>query len=1078
MTSSDLPVRADTAPVAVKRRPGWLARAWAGLRFRDAVVITAIPLLLGALLVGFAVLDYARARQFDDWWSNAQTVNGYFYARLGAIKQMPEAFTLRHRLDPDVRDAGVIRLEVPGASWDSITGDPLTMWGTWVDGTLRYGRTMIPVKLRKRGDNSIHWLTDKRSLTVRTPREEFYKRFRSFGLSGKDVLPSYLANRMASEFGVLAAETQVVPVYLNNRFYGMYRFVELPDESFLRPFNRMPGNIFRADAAERGEYYKGSQRVVFENPYIWDRSAANDRWTSAGSGQLQLLLGDIAGSTFADHQRLMGRVDREAWARLFAYLLVMGDPYHMDRVHNQFIYEDPSTQLLYPIPWDIRLLDLNRRGWPLNNWFQAMLRDPFVVDATIREVAARVRDDATLALAESLATGAESRYRDGFRYDRLRRGLVPDVGEASQAVAIIRGNVALLRRWVDSASFRVAVAPHGGGAVLDLESRGYAGADLVALTATGPIGRAPRLRLDSDLDGLPGPGDRVVPLTVRREGAVTRLVPAQPVPLYSAVTSGLGVAPGRMSYRIFVEGAGPAVTPELQNRATGNEVTPRPLEQGTSLPPDDGWHPWRFPRPVSRLHRFSGTVRIDETLRIPASDTVEIAAGTEFRLGPDVSLVIRGLVRAEGTAARPIRVVPAVAGRPWGAFTLLGNGADRSVLRHVEFAEGGGALVDRIEYIGMVNVHHVHDVRFEAVTFRDNRRSDDTFHALHSRVVVEGSHFLRANSDALDMDVSEGELIGNTFEASGGDAIDLMASTPRIIGNRISGSGDKGISIGEASAPFVFDNLVDGCAIGIEVKDRSTPVLLHNELVRNGTGLRERRKNWRYGGGGWATIARTRFAGNHRPWVQDPFSRATLAGVVGLDSLGRDSTDAAGLEWLYAAAGVWPEGERAAGRLSSWRPTRALPAIEEVRFVDDFGPVSDGWVPAGGLFRLEKRRDALILEAERNPGTASLAVDWALPDGGTLVLEAAGEALAGARVTVRGDGAPVTARLDAGAGLHHSRLTEVRLAPGRYREISLEIAPVPGLTRIEPTTGLRVLVPARVDLRRYAVYPPLPEGGS
>ncbi len=1077
MTSSDLPLGGPrSAAIPGARR---LTGFWFELRFRDAVVLTALPLLAAGLLVGAAVRDYAQAGDFDDWWSTAQTVPGYFNARLRGIEHLPAAFGLRHRLDPGVADAGVIRLEVPGASWDSLARDPLAMWGTWVQGTLRYGRTMIPVKLRKRGDNSIHWLGDKRSLTIRTPRDEFYKRYRSFGLSAKDVLTAYVANRLAAEFGLLAGETQVAPVYLNNRFYGMYRFVEVIDESFLRPFDRMPGNIFRADAAERGEYYKGLQRVVFENPYIWDRTASNDRWTSAGSGQLALLLADIAGSTFADHERLMHRVDRDEWARLFSYLLVAGDPYHMDRVHNQLIYEDPSTQQLHPIPWDIRLLDLGARGRPLNNWFLAMLRDPFVVDATLREIAGRVRDDALLQVAESLVVAADARYRDGFAYDRLRRGLVPDVGEVGPAVAILRGNVVRLRRWVDSSAFAVHVGPTGGGAVLDLESQGFAGADLIALTVPGRPVRTPVLRLDTDRDGVAGPGDRVVPLSVVRDGAVTRLVPAAPVALYSAWTGVEGVAPGRMAYRVFVDGAGADVTPVLRNRATGGSVQLLPLAGGSMVGPDDGWHPWRFPEPASRVHRFAGLVQITETRRIPAGDTVEVAAGTELRLGPDVSLVIRGFLRAEGTAARPIRILPAVAGRPWGTLALVGSGADGSVLRHVEIAEGGGALVDRIEYIGMVNVHRVRDVQVEAVTFRDNRRSDDTFHALHSRIRVWNSRFVRANSDALDMDVSDGELIDNTFEASGGDAIDLMASTPRIIGNRITGSGDKGISVGEASAPFIFNNVITGCAIGVEVKDRSTPVLLHNEIDGNRTGFRERRKNWRYGGGGWATILRSRFERNGRLWVQDPFSRVTLAEVAGLDSLQPEtSTDAPGLGWLYAAYGIRPTGPVGAGRLATWHAVPPVPALFEARFTDDFGPVSDGWVASGGLFRLEKRRDALILEATRYPGAAARRVDWDLPGGGTLVLEAAGEALGDGQVIVEGGSGPIRAPLRIASELHDSRLTEVALPPGHYHGIRLEITPIPGRTRIEAATGLRVLEPARVDLRGYAVYPAASLGGS
>ena len=127
-----------------------------------------------------------------------------------------------------------------------------------------------------------------------------------------------------------------------------------------------------------------------------------------------------------------------------------------------------------------------------------------------------------------------------------------------------------------------------------------------------------------------------------------------------------------------------------------------------------------------------------------------IAAGTVLRLGPDISIVSRGRVIAEGTASQPIRVLADRPKVPWGTFALQGHGADSSRFGYVEFAEGGGALVDRIEYIGMVNVHRADGVIFDHATFRDNVRSDDTFHAMLSvGVVVRDSRFIRANSDAI-----------------------------------------------------------------------------------------------------------------------------------------------------------------------------------------------------------------------------------------------------------------------------------------------------------------------------------------
>jgi len=1047
---------------------------WHGFRFRDALLISVVPLVALALMLGWSVQHYLSTRAFDDWWSRPQSVAGDFNARARSLLTLPTSIALREQLNPDQRDAGIIRLEVPAAAWDSIEGDGQKAWGTWVNATLRYGETQMPVKIRKRGDNSIHWLTDKRTITVKTPRDDFYKRYRVFGLSVKDVLPAYLSNRLAQEFHLVAPTTMVVPVYLNNRFAGMYRFVEPVDESFLRPFDRMPGNIFRGDAAERSEYRKGVPRNVFENPDLWDRASANDRPTSAGAGQLRLLVAELNGTTFDDHQKLMRRLEREEFARLFAYLFVVGDPYHMDGVHNDFLYEDPSTQHLHPIPWDVRFLDFSRPRQPLNRLFQAVLRDPFVIDATMREVARSIADDRIVKVVDSLATGVERRYAPYFEADRLRAGLIPDVGDGARSVAIVRGNANLLRSWLADDTVGVALTGGAGTRVVDLETRGMVGSDLTGFALEGRAGGAARLTLDRDRNGIADPTDPTVSLRETTADGKTVLALAQSVPLYPAWdATGRQLKSGTLAYRVFLSGvpAGATITPMLTNRITGAAAAQQPWGSGTTEVASASRHPWEFPAEKHQQYHLSGTVHLTESLVIPEGDTLFIEPGTTLLLDPEISIVSHGVMLARGTESRRIRVLPAVKGQPWGTFSLQGAGASGSIVSYAEIAEGGGQTLDRVEYIGMVNVHWARNVVFDHVLFRDNVRSDDTFHAMHSWVRVSNSHFLRANSDALDMDIATGEILNTTFELTGGDAIDLMTSTPRIIGNRISGSGDKGISIGEASRPFVFNNWIDSCDIGIEVKDRSEAVILNNQILRSRLGFRERRKNWRYGGGGWGTVAASEFAGNKTPRVRDVYSRITLLGTAGLDSAGTTEVAQPGdLTWLYAMGGVRPMSGEKVGPLSKWEAVTPVMPVDAQRFSDDFGEIADGWTGTGGVSRLEKRRDALVIEVTRRPGGVARQVNWELPQGGTLVVELAGRDLLPSTIRVTGD-ATLAAEYTANGDLNTAEFITLDLPPGHFTGLSVTLAPVPGLTRTSPKTGLTELRGGRIDLRGYLVMP-------
>jgi len=1061
-----------TETVAGARLPWWRVmarRAWAGLRLRDAAMLSLAPLAAVTWLVGSSVEVYRRGQNFQDWFSAGLSVPQAFRDRAHAALRMPGAIALGQRFTPQARDAGVIRLMVSGRGWDSVTATDMSVWDNWTGGTLEYGGSSIPIRVRKRGDFSVHWLTDKRSLTVRTPRDQFYKTFRSFGLSAKTPLESFVANRFATSFGLLVPRTEVVPVFLNDRFYGIYRLVEPVDESFLRPLDRMPGNIFRGDRAARGEYFKGQNRNLFENPNIWDRAAVSDRPTGAGAGQLRLMLDELGDGSFEAERRMMGRFDRDELGRLMTYLFVTGDIRHMDGVHNQLLYEDPSTQQLHPIPWDIRLRPLDAPDAGFSDLMKGWLRDPFVVEAINRHLADALRDSALRHVVDSLATTVERRYADYFDYERRRAGLIPDVGTASAAIAVVDHNLAILRDWLRSDTVALGTGTAGGETVLDLETRGRIGVDLVALTAAHA--GALRVWRDANLNGVHDASDPEVSLGAASGGRAPLRAPAT---LYASLdVVQQTIVPGHVPYRFFVRGLPPhvALTAELRNRETGAAAAVVAWEVGAPIRPVTGWHPWRYPAPAHRTHRLAGLVRITETIKIPAGDTLLILPGTTLRLAPDISIISLGRVIARGTAAQPIRIMDDVPGHPWGTFAMFGAGADSSIVEHAEFTQGGGALVDRVEYTGMVNVHRAHDVLFDHVFFHDNVRSDDTFHALHSSVTIRNSRFENANGDAIDFDISSGTLSFDTIINSVNDAMDLMTSTPWISDNVITGSGDKGISVGEASNPIIFNNLITGCVRGIEAKDRSAPLILNNELNDNGVSIRERRKNWRYGGGPFGIIMATTF--RHNGAVQhDPLSRWTLWQTIGLDTLEEKATPMMhDLDWLYGRLGVRVSGPATPGRVAHYARVAPVPPMDRQRFTDDFGDVSDGWRPAGGTTRLEKREAAMVLETERLTGTAARPVTWDLPRGGQVIIEVAGRDIASGRLIAVGPAGEVAAPFGVSDAVSSFRFAVLHLPPGRYHELRIEATPSAGLSHaIRRKTGLAVLRAGRLWVRGYEVY--------
>lgn len=1052
------------------------ARARRPLSLLEVVVLTS-PIVIALAVAGAsALVDTLRARQFDDWWSRTVTLEDAFAGRMYAAVRAPSAMTVRQRLDPTADDPVAIRVQVSAEAWDDLVANPFIDDAPWVEGSVVFAGGSRDADVRKRGDTSVHWTTPKTSFTLRTSKGDRVRGFRELALTGKEVLASHTANSIPAEFGILAPYTALVPVYLNERFQGLYRAVEPIDESFLRRMRRMPGNIFRADAAERGEYYKGLPRNVFTNPYVWERVAASPETDEEAFEALEGFLDAVNAPGTEGHLALLERIDRSELARLLAAMLVVGDPYHMSGVHNQFWFEDPTTGVLHPIPWDLRLLDLEAPATnPLNDLFREAIRDPRIVDETLSRV------------HEAIAGGLLDRARDRvernaaafdahLEYEHLRRELISPPGDPDRILATLASNAGTLERWAGDAAVGFRATHVDGVWILDFETGGFAGAELVSLAVRGGDLRSLRLLEDRDLNGVLSTGDRTVGTTV---SGAARIEAADPVALLPTWThDGRRFAAGRGHYRLFLAGlpAAPGsldIVPTLRNRVTGEPVDPTPIAAGAPLGDAEAFHPWASPTPRGRTVRLSGRVALDETLRLAAVDTLVIAPGTDLRLAPDVSIFARGPVSAVGTADAPI-TFEAATDLPWGALALQGPGTAGSRVAHARFRAGGGSSDGRIVYKGMVTLHHTTDVEFSDVVFEDNRRSDDALNAVHSAVDIRRCAFRRANGDAIDFDYSSGLIEGCTIEESRNDGIDLMTSAPVIRSNRLLRNGDKGISVGEGSSPVIVDNVIADGARGIEIKDRSEPVILHDVIRGNQIGILSNVKNWRYAGGGRGALYLSRVTGNERDLAFDASSWLTVRS----SQIGSDPVEAAapGPEprWLRAAYGLDPASTPARpGALGTG--VRWIDPAEPI-WEDDFGDgevsfyeAAGGWRTDGSL-RLRRRDGVLSAWLERGEAFWETDVDWELEAPGELVLELTGRDLAGFRLVVDGENGPSAHEVRVTNDPHGVGLVTIELPAGRYGTLRFEAAAIEGAVRTDSTTGLIERRGGRVDIHRVRLF--------
>ena len=1038
----------DAVSAPQDRKVAW----WRKLTLRDVLFLTLPPLLLGTWLFLASVRDYWNARRYEDWWSAQTSVRKFGWQRLRTALDTPSLAKLEAALSPERDDVPLLRLYVDRHDFDRIDANVGERWGEWVDVQIDDHGELIDAKLRFRGDGSAHWTTEKKSFTLKTKSGSLYKGFRTLAFSVKDVLPQYLAASLATEFGLLAPEQQVVPVFLNDRFYGLHRFVEPIDESFLRRNLRMPGNVFRADTAERGDYFKDLPREVFRNPYIWDRAANNDRPGAFGTKLLGDFLADLNDPSRTARERLEGWLDEDELARLLAYLLVVGDPYHMSGVHNQFWYEDPVSGTLHPVPWDVRLLDLEKppRGSNINRFWRIALEDPRLWTGAMKVLAEKLKDDSLLMVAQARLAHVQEHFADAIAYDRLRSGVIPPIGDAREALATLRKNIETLRGWASDARAKAcsAMSPDGRLWTIDVVLEGRAPLELTGLEALHVDGSATRIErawIDSDHDGGFDAADEplvaAVELGARIGGAGAELFPS----------------PCHVRILCETPASGPAVSdvlPVLARARGGARVSSGKLERGAVLPmlrarallttarasssPPEGERPALV---------WQGEIRLTEDVLVPAGQRLVIEAGATLTLEPDISIECRGQVLALGTAELPITVHSADAKLPWGVFALQGAGANGSRLEHMKFLGGGARQVGRVEYKGAVCVHYATGVVFDRCEFAHNQRCDDLINVVKSEVEITNSHFHHANADSIDYDMSGGLIAWNTIEGSGNDGLDLMTCWPRVIGNRILGSGDKGLSVGEDSSPLLFENLISGCVRGLEVKDRSEPFVFHSTLENNELGVYANKKNWRYGEAGWPKFVRSVVAGNQQDYKSSDGASRTIADA-------RVDSDAAlnpgEVEWAYQMFGV-RSASAAPGAHEGWQLGTPVEPRYEGTFAASFADTQALWRASGLVRRVCLRQHDLEATLRTGAGRVEMTVDWNLEDSGLkheLVVELASDALPEVRLFAVSAAGTASQAVQLSGVASEFRYAALNLPPGRYTSFGIDARAAPSGAKI------------------------------
>lgn len=736
---------------------------------------------------------------------------------LGALQQLPRPWAERRLLESGLR---VYDLQLRPSALESLhkTAELVTAKGIatgvprpYVDAEFREwspGQEQRPrwadgdwvsVQVKSRGLYPTHYLKRRPSLRVKFPKGRYFEGKRQINLSepyDKGLVIDVTTNMEARRHGILTWDDRFVIVRINGKVLGIYQEIE--------QFGR---SMADANLRPEGFIYSGHGQFFSVPGSGYDKSLQ-------ALGRLMTCHTDPGApvSPACDWAMIDTYFDTDRLAWAMALMTLVHSSHALDP-DNLRVFWDPSWGRFEPIPWDYFAFpippsrpdgELHPAGYVDGLFGAAPLRR--MRDVRLWELL-QTRVEPMLAWADALFARLEPVLQQDIRH--------PTIGVDRQRHAeykrLMRANRDLLVGLYQRADLRVQVWQVAGQTRLAVDNRAKAHVMIDAVQLAGGAQTSVPLPEPVTVDGQyrERPGRAVFALSLPEGGRISGL----------SGHNGVTGEALRADQVVVEVGQGQAV--ELPAPPT---VTFAPALAGVQRRGDD-------------VVFGPGTVRLAQTLEVPAGLRVVLAPGLDLRLADGASLIVHGDLRAWGTAEQRITVTGFGPKGAWGTLAVHGRPErpSRVDLRYLEVRGGVGGQDARVLFTSPLAVHGG-IVRMDHCSILDGR-ANDGMNLKYCQIDVRALHMRGSIDDAFDCDFCRGTIVDSRIEQSGGDGLDFSGSRLTVRNNHMERCADKGISVGEHTHIRIFGGSVTGGRTGIAVKDLSQAEVRDVLLERLEVGL-------------------------------------------------------------------------------------------------------------------------------------------------------------------------------------------------------------------------------------------------